>query len=470
LWRGAAVNSIANKNRIWVKRLGLLGLIVCCFFVWLYYANVGAEYDDQQLKKSPNVVLDATVIAKGQYLATLGNCAACHTAPGSTPYAGGAALKTKYGSFFSPNITPHPQAGIGQWTSDDFWRAMHHGRSKDGRLLYPAFPYPNYTLVSRDDSDALFAYLRSIASSDQPNQVHQLQWPFSTSTALAVWRAMSFKATHFEADPQQSLSVNRGRYLLGGLGHCSACHGTRNQLGANGGPYSLAGSMMPQGDWYSPSLESANEAGVGHWESAAIVQLLKTGITHNASVQGPMAEVVFKSTQYWRDDDLNALALAVKQVAKPDAPTPISPNTMMVPNATPQGLTLYKQHCAACHGAQGQGFGAGAATGVSASNGAIAITMISSDTPGSDAQRTMAYPALVNNRAVLMDNTSNMIRIVLSGGFLPATEGNPRPYGMPPFAHVLNDEQIALILSAVRGSWGNAAAPVEVYTVNRQRQ
>ncbi len=432
------MNNTVNKSRIWVGVLGLIGSIVCCFFAWLYYANRGAEYADQHLNKVSAKALDLSVISKGQYLATLGNCAACHTQLGGTPYAGGAALKTKYGVFFAPNITPHPQAGIGLWTSDDFWRAMHHGRSKDGRLLYPAFPYPNYTLVSRDDSDALFAYLQSIAGSDQPSQAHQVQWPYSTSTALAVWRAFSFKAASFVADPQQSLTVNRGRYLMGGLGHCSACHGTRNQLSANGGPFSLGGSMMPQGDWYSPSLESAKEAGVGHWEMAEIVQLLKTGITQTASVQGPMAEVVFKSTQYWRDEDLNALALAVKQVAKPDAPTSTSRNPMMAPNPTPQGLALYQQHCAACHGEQGQS--------------------------------ATAYPALVNNRAVLMDNTSNMIRMTLSGGFLPATAGNPRPFGMPPFAHVLTDEQIALVLSAVRGSWGNAGAPVEAYTVNRQRQ
>ena len=166
-------------------------------------------------------------------------------------------IATPFGTVYTSNLTPDAQTGLGQWTPDAFWRAMHHGRSADGRLLYPAFPYTSYTQVSRADSDALFAYLRSIPAVVQANRPHALAFPYSSQAALAVWRALFFRAGEFTPEPQQSAQWNRGAYLVRGLGHCAACHAERNFLGASSSAQALQGGVIPMQRWYAPSLASA---------------------------------------------------------------------------------------------------------------------------------------------------------------------------------------------------------------------
>ena len=370
---------------------------------------------------------------RGAYLAQVGNCAGCHTARGGQPYAGGLAVETPFGSVYASNLTPDAATGIGRWTRAEFWRAMHHGRSKDGRLLYPAFPYTSYTLVTRDDSDALFAYLKSLPAVAQPNQPPTLRFPYNSQAALAVWRALYFKPGSYELDASQSADWNRGAYLTEGLGHCSACHAARNALGATDG-LNLAGGLIPVQNWYAPSLVAPHEAGLQNWRIDDIKALFKTGTTAQASVNGPMAEVVLGSTQHWSDADLNAMAVYLKALA-PSAPTPPS----SPPGQTSaRGSKLYEQHCAQCHGDDGQGV-------------------------------PNAYPALAGNRAVLMPQTANLVQIVLNGGYAPATAGNPRPYGMPPFVLVLSDSDVAEVLTHIRSSWGNQAIGVSTFDVNRVR-
>ena len=222
---------------------------------------------------------------------------------------------------YAGNLTPDRAHGLGAWSGDDFWRALHHGRSRDGRLLYPAFPYTHYTQVTRDDADAMLAYLRTLAPVARPNTPHALRWPYSTQAALAVWRALYFRPGEYRADPAQSAQWNRGAYLVRGLGHCSACHSTRNALGGSD-LMDLSGGMIPMQAWYAPSLADPDEAGVAHWDTARIAQLLRTGSTADASVLGPMAEVVLHSTQYLSDGDLSAMAVFLKSL--PPAP-PLTP-------------------------------------------------------------------------------------------------------------------------------------------------
>jgi mono/diheme cytochrome c family protein len=334
------------------------------------------------------------MVARGAYLARAGNCQTCHTAQGGQPYAGGLGIATPFGTVFTSNLTPDDKTGIGAWSSSHFWRAMHNGRSKDGRFLYPAFPYTSYTQVTREDSDALFAYLRSLPAVVQPNQPHALRFPYQSQAALAVWRALYFSPGVYQPDTSRSADWNRGAYLVKGLGHCAACHTARNALGATDTGLDLAGGLIPMQNWYAPSLASPAEAGVADWDTQHVVALLRDGVSPRASVMGPMAEVVSKSTQHLRSDDLKAMAVFLKALPQSDEEAP--PKKMKKPMAAvmTDGGKVYEKHCAQCHGKDGEG------------------------TPG-------AYPALAGNRAVALANPANLIRAVTSGGYLPSTAGNP---------------------------------------------
>ena len=367
-------------------------------------------------------------VERGRYLALAGNCAGCHTTRGGAPYAGGLGIDTPFGTVYASNLTPDESAGIGSWSAAHFWRAMHNGRSKDGRLLYPAFPYPSFTRVTREDSDAIYAYLRTVPPAPAPNAPHKLRFPYDTQAALATWRALFFAPGTFVADPARPAEWNRGAYLVDGLGHCIACHGTRNVLGATEEKLGLAGG--PVENWYAPSLNSKREAGVADWDAQHVVALLKNGTSPRGSVMGPMADVVYRSTQYLSDADLQAMAVFLKQLPEgaPAAAAATAPARRDA-GLMARGSKIYDQQCAYCHGDAGQG-----AEG--------------------------AYPALAGSRAVNMDSTVNLVQALRHGGFLPATNGNPRPYGMPPFGHVLDDDGIAAVLTYIRGSWGNDAPPV----------
>jgi cytochrome c553 len=173
-----------------------------------------------------------TAVSKGQQLAILGDCAGCHTDRGGPPFAGGRAIVTRFGTFYTPNITPDRTAGIGQWSSDDFWRALHEGYGRGGEMLYPSFPYPNYTRVTRADSDAIFEYLRSVPPAAKPRRAHKLNFPYDQRRLLGVWRALYFRPGVYSSDPEHDADWNRGAYLVQGLAHCNACHEARNVLGA----------------------------------------------------------------------------------------------------------------------------------------------------------------------------------------------------------------------------------------------
>ena len=417
------------KRALFVVASLLAGVLATFGFLLL-----GSE--GSALVSRPDPAPTPALVARGEYLARAGNCMACHTDRGGAPGAGGRAIATPFGTVYASNLTPDRAAGLGDWRGDDFWRALHHGRSRDGRLLYPAFPYTHYTQVTRDDADALFAWLRTLPAVARANTPHDLRWPYSTQAALAVWRALYFRPGEYQADPKQSAQWNRGAYLVRGLGHCSACHSTRNALGGSD-LMDLSGGMIPMQAWYAPSLADPGEAGVSTWDVAAITQLLRTGSAPGASVLGPMAEVVLHSTQYLSAGDLEAMAVFLKSL--PAAPTGHTAAATPIPaRVAERGARLYTDHCASCHGSQGQGVAG-------------------------------AYPPLAGNRAVTMPVTANLVQVVIHGGFAPSTEGHPRPYGMPPFALTLSDADVAAVLSFIRGSWGNQAGLVTELDVAQQR-
>ncbi|WP_411878756.1 c-type cytochrome [Polaromonas sp. YR568] len=398
--------------------------------------NVRDEID----VKAPvaNAAPSEGLIARGAYLARAGNCQTCHTAQGGQAYAGGRGIATPFGTVFTSNLTPDDKTGLGTWSSAHFWRAMHNGRSKSGRLLYPAFPYTSYTQVTREDSDALFAYLGSLPPVVAPNLPHALRFPYQSQAALAVWRALYFSPGVYEPDAARGAEWNRGAYLAKGLGHCAACHTARNALGATDQGLDLAGGLIPMQNWYAPSLTSPYEAGVSDWDRQHIVSLLKDGVSPRASVTGPMAEVVQQSTQYLSDQDLGAMAQFLKELPGTRAEPPVPAAVITQGDSAVRGAKLYEQHCAQCHGGKGEGI-------------------------------PNAYPALAGNRAVTMGQAVNLVQIVLNGGYAPATAGNPRPFGMPPFVLVLNDADMGLVLTHIRQSWGNRASEITPLEVNRIR-
>ncbi len=242
-------------------------------------------------------------------------------------------------------------------------------------------------------------------------------------------------------DPARSAEWNRGSYLVRGLGHCNACHAGRNAFGATSEKLELSGGLIPMQNWYAPSLASAREAGVADWPVDDVVALLKTGRAPRAAVSGPMAEVVFRSTQHLADADLRAMAVFLQALPQDRSVVAASAGAARDASARElygRGEKLYARHCADCHGERGEG------------------------APG-------AYPALAGNRAVTLDVPANIVRIVRNGGFLPATAGNPRPYGMPPFLHVLGDADVAAVATYIRGAWGNDAPALSLQDVLRYR-
>ena len=383
---------------------------------------------------------DPAVIAKGEYLARAGDCIACHTAREGKTFAGGLPMKTPFGTLYTSNITPDPQSGIGTWTSDQFYQMMHSGRFPDGGLVYPAMPFASYTKVTREDSDAIYAYLRSVPPVKQINKPHDLTFPFNNRSLILGWRTLFFKEGEFQPDTSKSAEWNRGAYLVEGLGHCGMCHTAINALGGSSQSQAFEGGLIPMQNWYAPSLTSNKEAGLGDWSIEEIVDYLRKGVSAKGAVYGPMAEVVYNSLQYLNDDDVRAMAVYLKGLSqgnspeKAAAPLPSAESSLLLSLGKP----IYDRECASCHGATGQGL-------------------------------PPDYPPLAGNQSIQMVSAVNAIRMVLNGGYPPGTAGNPMPHGMPPFAQKLSDDEVAAVVTFIRTSWGNRGEPVAARQANELR-
>jgi mono/diheme cytochrome c family protein len=377
-------------------------------------------------------VADSTA-ERGKYLAVLGDCAGCHTNGRQPAYSGGEPFSAGFGVVYSSNITPDKATGIGGWTNDQFYRALHEGVSASGKRLYPAFPYAYFTHISRADTDSLLAYLKTLKPVHAVPPKDRLVFPFNIRTGMIAWNAMFLDPTPFKPDPSKSASWNRGAYIVNGLGHCGACHTPKNALFGDKKDAVFTGETIDH--WFSANLTESKRDGLGSWNSADIAQYLKTGQNTHAVAVGSMQEVITLSTSKMQDADLSAIAEYLKSLPaqKTADPKPASPEQMA------KGQAVFVAHCEVCH--------------------------LSTDS----AHGAREFPRLDGDTLVQGRNPTTVLRVVLEGSQSPKTDNAPTGYSMPSFA-ALSDENIADVATYIRNAWTNRASSVPVKDVTELRK
>ncbi len=382
--------------------------------------------------------LASSQVETGRYLVKAGDCVSCHTLKGGKPFAGGVALNTPFGVIYSPNITPDKTTGIGKWSGDDFYNAMHLGKDNKGKHLYPIFPYPWFTKVSRSDSNAIKAYLDTLTPVHQQNKPNKLKWPLTWRISVAAWNLLYFTPGNFKPDPKHSLQWNRGAYLVKGFGHCGECHTPKNMLGATrkGNKRFTGGAVGNY--WFAPSLSDNLRLGIGNWSVPEIVRYLKTGSNDKSASAGPMTEVVMNSTRYLSNPDLNAIAVYLKNMPQKQLVT-VAKTSKPDLTTLHRGHSLYMFNCAGCHMDNGAGV-------------------------------PHFFPPLRGSSAVQTKDPETVIHVVLMGASLPPPMSTPAGIAMPSFAQKLNNRQITDVVNYIRNAWGNRAPLVRTETVSAIRK
>ena len=380
--------------------------------------------------------LSSSQIERGRYLAIAANCVSCHTDldHGGTPWAGGRELDTPFGVIVTPNITFDDETGIGRYTRDDFWRAMHEGIRRDGAQLYPAFPYPYFTRMPREDVDAIYDYLQTIepVRSDITPEA-ELAAPFQLREAVRGWKLLNFDQGVFVPDPQRSDDWNRGAYLVRGPGHCAACHTGKTLTGGDDPDEDLRGGVLE--NWHAPNIRGGEHGGIAHWSEDDIVEFLGTGRAAHTIAMSRMGEVVAYSTQHLHEDDLRAIAVYLKDL--PDAPREVFDPPEEAVMRT--GEAIYFDNCAACHRTDGAGV-------------------------------EHIFARLDGSNKVNSDDATTIIRVVLEGARAEPTERWPHGIAMPAFSWKLTDDQIADVLNYLRHAWDNNARLIDASEVSDLRE
>jgi mono/diheme cytochrome c family protein len=376
---------------------------------------------------------NAALLNRGQYLVAAGDCLSCHLREGGEPFAGGLGLKTPFGTIYTSNITPDREAGIGAWSTDQFYHAMHDGKGEHGENLYPAFPYPWFRRASRADTDAIFAYLMTLPAISYTPPKNDLPFPFNIRGSLGIWNSLFLDTHDLQVDPGQSAEWNRGAYLVNGLGHCGACHTPKNSFGADKPKQEFQGGKLD--NWVAPDLTDNSRSGLGAWSAEDIAEYLATGRNARAAAGGAMADVITNSTSLMNDADRHAIAVYLK--SRPASPTisAAAPD----PGAMRRGAEIYSDACSSCHLEKGVG-------------------------------QSRVFPPLGEDAMLQQADPTGLEHLILAGTHIGISASRPSPLSMPSFAWKLTDQEIADVSTFIRNSWGNQAAAVSAASVSELRK
>jgi mono/diheme cytochrome c family protein len=402
-------------TRTFALRFARPALVAACALALAACGNRDASSSTDATAPTPDT------IARGRYLVKAADCAACHTAKDGAPFAGGAKLDSPYGAFYGSNITPDKDHGIGNWSADDFYRALHDGKAR-GKTLYPAMPYTSYRQLTRADSDAMYVYLMTVKPVAVDAPANELKFPYNLRFGMALWDLFFLKDSLPDASTGQSADWRRGRYLANALGHCAECHTPRTFTGQLDGAKPFAGAAL--GRVGAPDITPAGLAASG-WTGTDLQTFFGVGIAPQGSAFGEMYPVVHLSTQYLTKDDLRALSVYLLGDAPP-APQPLKPASADAAQLA-AGRSIYIAVCAGCHGLAGEG------------KPHVAVAMDGSST-------------------LRQSDPRNLLVAVLDGIDAQPFGGVENMQSMPGFAHTLGDDEIAQLSTYLRATWGGQGA------------
>ncbi|MGB9648453.1 MAG: cytochrome c [Stellaceae bacterium] len=406
-----------------------------------------ADYKGPDPTGVPAALAGAGPLVRGEYLTRAADCAACHTAPGGKQFAGGRAFKLPFGTLYSPNITADKETGIGDWSDDDFIRALHKGIGKDGKYLYPAFPYPSYTLMTRNDALAIKTYLFSLKPIRDVAPADNLAFPFNQRYLMVFWNLLFNPDHRFRPNIDQTAEWNRGAYLSEALGHCGDCHTPRNLFQALDSRQKYAGAVIEGWKAYNITLDPV--WGIGAWSTPQLVEYLSTGhALHRSTAAGPMGGAVDDGLRFLVKDDLSSMTAYLKSippladsknpaaVRTPPAGMSMAKAVISVGGGQSLGLRVFEGACASCHSFDGSG----------------------TITP---------YAALAGNRSVNDPEAVNLTQVLFDGARLHTPDGT---VFMPSFGAGYSDAEIAAVANYVTGRFGTSASSVTPDEVAKRRK
>jgi mono/diheme cytochrome c family protein len=378
-------------------------------------------------------------VTHGQYIATLGDCAACHTKPGGKTLVGGLALTTPLGTIYTTNITPDRDTGIGSYTFTDFARAVRLGVRPDGARLYPAMPYTAYAKLSDEDLQDLFAHLqKDVAPVSQTPPANTVGWPLNMRWPMAFWNVAFLDSAHFTPDPSKDTQWNRGAYIVEALEHCGECHTPRHLTQNLDNSQKFSGAVL-QG-WKAYNITSNKQSGVGGWNDESLASYLSTGHADgHSSASGPMAEAVDNSLRYATTDDIHAIVAYLRTIGPIENAPAIAQNPPAANDISPPqnlGVQVFAGNCANCHDWDGKGV-------------------------------QSPYANLIGSRTVNDPDATNLMAILLAGSNAPLPVEHAF---MPPFARGHSHDELAAVANFVNGFFGNGTARVTTADIDKARK
>ena len=426
-------------------------LAVCCVSALAVGCDSGAVTTESSYANDSAAQAEAAGLSHGEYVARLGNCVACHSIPEGEPLAGGLRMNVPMlGNIYTTNITPDAATGIGDYSFDDFDRAMRFGVKKDGSRMYPAMPYPSYAKMSEQDMRALYDFIMNdVAPANIPNQPSDIPgWKDMARMGMGIWNLLTMDDDPYAVDSSQSDDWNRGAYIVQSLGHCGACHTPRGLLmqekGLDEGDSAYL-SGAPLDHWSASSLNGDVNSGLGRWSEDDIAEFLGSGHNRFGTAFGTMVEVVNNSTQHMSEADLRGMAVYLKSL-----PPVIEVNAtewsysnsdteaLLGLNFIESGSQIYYEYCSNCHGTNGMGY-------------------------------YPYQPPLAGNPVIMDPDPSSLINLTLNGSLRVIADQGPDVNDMPYFRQLLSDDEIAEVITYIRSAWGHNASGVSTAQVSEVR-